>query len=170
MSFLDKISKMMLPRSTWFVITVFLLAMSIGEALFLVNLKMRAENIEKNYSELLENIEGITNGVSILIKYDNGTKIWFNNTRVPVGWSLFNATVYLTNGRVEYYTYPIGIFVIGINGVSSHDSHYWIWYKWDPVNKDWTLGETGCDSYFLKEGDILAWYLVDTSSWPPEKP
>ncbi|MEM2583904.1 MAG: hypothetical protein QXP99_00010, partial [Thermoproteota archaeon] len=128
------------------------------------------DNIEKTYSELLKSVEGITNRVNILIKYENGTKTWFNNTRIPVGWSLFNATVYLTNGRVNYQSFPFGIFVLGINGVNSHDSYYWIWYRWNPVEKDWMLGETGCDSYFLKDGDVLAWYLVDTSNWPPEKP
>jgi len=161
---------MNLPRSIWFTTTVFLLAISIGEALFLVSLKMRLDDIEGKYLELLRNVESVTNSVNILIKYENGTKTWFNNTRIPVGWSLFNATVYLTNGRVDYQPYSFGIFVTGINSVSSHDSYYWIWYKWDPMNNDWMLGETGCDSYFLRDGDILAWYLVDTSSWPPEKP
>lgn len=161
-------SKMKLPGSIWFITTVFLLAIAIGEGLFLINLKMQLDSKEKAYSELLE--RGITNRVSILIKYENGTKKWFNNTRVPVGWSLFNATVYVTSGRVNYQTFPFGIFVLGINGVDSHDSYYWIWYKWDVAKKEWVLGETGCDSYFLNDGDVLAWYLVDTSSWPPEKP
>ncbi|MBO3799789.1 MAG: hypothetical protein FGF52_01870 [Candidatus Brockarchaeota archaeon] len=157
------------PRSVWFVATVFLFTIAIGEALFLINLKMQLESKEKAYSGLLKSIEGITNSVSILIKYDNGTKTWFNNTRVPVGWSLFNLTNYVTNGRVDYQT-TFGVFITGINGVGSHDTYYWIWYRWDPVKKDWMLGETGCDSYFLNDGDVLAWYLVDTSSWPPEKP
>jgi len=161
---------MRFPRSIWFVTTIFLLALVIGEALFLVNLKMQLENKERAYSELLRSIEDMTNSISILIKYDNGTRKWFNNTRIPIGWSLFNATI-LTNGRVDYDVYPMmGVFVKGINGVSSHDSYYWMWYKWDSVKKDWVLGETGCDYYFLKNGDVLAWYLVDTSSWPPEKP
>ncbi|MEM1557022.1 MAG: hypothetical protein QXR44_00775 [Thermoproteota archaeon] len=161
---------MRFPRSIWFVATVFLLAIVIGEALFVVNLKMQLNDREKAYSELLKSIEGITNSVNILIKYDNGTKTWFNNTRIPVGWSLFNATIHLTNGRVDYQTYPFGVFIMGINGASSHDAYYWIWYRWNPVEKDWVMGETGCESYFLKDGDVLAWYLVDTSSWPPGKP
>jgi len=161
---------MKLPRSVWFITTIFLLAIAIGEAMFLINLKMQLDNIEKTYSELLKSVEGITNRVNILIKYENGTKTWFNNTMVPVGWTLFNATVYVTKGRVSYQTFPFGIFVLGINNVNSHDSYYWIWYKWDVTKKDWVLGETGCDSYFLSDGDVIAWCLVDTSHWPPEKP
>ncbi|MGC9069278.1 MAG: hypothetical protein ACP5IZ_09955, partial [Thermoprotei archaeon] len=38
-----------------------------------------------------------TVSVNLLIKFDNGTKKWYNNTVVPLGSSLFNVTKKVAN-------------------------------------------------------------------------
>lgn len=146
-------------------IVVVLISVSIivGETFYLLGLLRQLD-------ALREDIEPITLRVNLLIKYDNGTKKWFNNTLVPVGWSLFNLTFYVLEGKVEYRVYPLGVFVTGINGVSQRGNHYWFWYRWDTTTRDWVLGEVGAGSYILRRNDVLAWYLADASRWPPAKP
>ncbi|MBO3808589.1 MAG: hypothetical protein FGF50_03235 [Candidatus Brockarchaeota archaeon] len=141
----------------------------VGETLYLAGLIRQLDTLKEEINTLAKSVEPITLRVSLLVKYD-GTERWFNNTLVPVGWTLFNLTLYALGGNVDYQAYPFGVFVTGIGGVNQHGNHYWFWYRWDPETRDWVLGETGADAYVLKHGDVLAWYLVDTSSWPPAKP
>lgn len=145
-------------------------ALLAGETLYLAGLRRQLDTLTQEVEALRSSVEPITLRASLLVKYDNGTEEWFNSTLVPVGWTLFNLTLYALGGRVDYQVHPFGVFVTGINGVNQHGDYYWFWYRWDPEARDWTLGETGADSYILKRGDVLAWYLADTSSWPPAKP
>ncbi len=138
---------------------LFFTALLFGETLYLMGLKTQLDT-------LMKEVESVTLRVSLLLKYDNNTKQWFNNTVVPVGWTLFNLTVYDLKGNVNYETYSFGIAVTSINGVSQHESYYWLWYRWDAEKRDWVPGETGPDACLLKNGDVLAWYLADTSKYP----
>jgi hypothetical protein len=139
--------------------SLFFTTLLVGETLYLVSLKTQLDTLVKE-------VESITLRVSLLVKYDNGTKTWFNNTVVPVGWTLLNLTAYDLKGMIDYEVYTFGVSITGINGVSQHETYYWIWYKWNPEAQDWTPGETGPDTYLLKDGDILAWYLADVSKYP----
>jgi hypothetical protein len=152
------------------IVVIVFASLLVGETSYLVGLRRQLDMLTEEMETLARNVETITLKVSLLVKYDNGTKIWFNNTLVPVGWTLLNLTIYALGGNVDYQVYPFGVFVTGINGVSQHGNYYWFWYRWDPETRDWVLGETGADAYVLKRGDVLAWYLADTSSWPPGKP
>lgn len=138
----------------------------VGETFYLAGLRRQMDMLREEMEMLGESIEPITLRVSLLVKYDNGTKVWFNNTLVPVGWSLFNLTLHATKGNVEYQASYFGLFVTSINNVKQYGSNYWLWYRWDPESQDWTLGETGADSYMLRRNDVLAWYLADTSKYP----
>ncbi|MGB9718475.1 MAG: hypothetical protein ACPL4E_08565 [Thermoproteota archaeon] len=149
---------------------IIFVAVLVGETLYLVGLMRRLNTLTEEMETLARSVETITLRVSLLVKYDNDTGVWFNNTLVPVGWTLFNLTLYALGGKVDYQVHPFGVFVTGINGVSQHGSHYWFWYRWDHETRDWILGETGADSYVLRRNDVLAWYLADASSWPPAKP
>ncbi|MGC8831415.1 MAG: hypothetical protein ACP5PQ_02390, partial [Thermoproteota archaeon] len=131
----------------------------VGETFYLVSLKTQLDTLVKE-------VESVTLRVSLLVKYDNGTETWFNNTVIPIGWTLLNLTAYDLKGRVDYEVYSFGISVTGINGVSQHENYYWLWYKWNPEEHDWVMGETGPDAYLLKNGDVLAWYLADVSKYP----
>jgi len=157
-------------RKILIIVVIISTSVLVGETFYLVGLRRQLDTLMQEMETLTRSVETITLRVSLLVKYDNGTGVWFNNTLIPVGWNLFNLTLYALGGRVDYQAYPFGVFVTGINGVNQYGSHYWFWYRWDPEARDWTLGETGADSYILKRDDVLAWYLADTSSWPPAKP
>ncbi|MGQ9479492.1 MAG: hypothetical protein ACUVQ0_05730 [Thermoproteota archaeon] len=150
-------------------VVMILAALLVGETLYIFHLKARLEEQEEALRTLGEKIRQITYRVDLLIKYGNGSREWFNNTLVPVGWSLFNTTLNLTGGNVDYDTYPFGVFITGIKGVKQSGTRYWLWYRWDSENVEWVLGETGADTYLIKDGDILAWYFADTSN-PSDKP
>lgn len=96
--------------------------------------------------------------VNIAISYGNGTIVWYNNTYFPIGFSLFNATQKLC--KIEYVTYPFGIYITSINNVSEDPSakKYWIWYTWS--SNKWEMGPVGADQYVLKNGDVLKWELT----------
>jgi uncharacterized membrane protein YiaA len=157
-------------RKLLIIVVIIFASVLVGETFYLVGLRKQLDTLTQEMETLSRSVEPITMRVSLLIKYDNGTKTWFNNTLMPVGWTLFNLTLYVSEGKVDYQVYPFGVLVTGINGVKQHESYYWFWYRWDPEKQDWTLGETGADSYTLRRNDVLAWYLADASSWPPAKP
>lgn len=152
------------------VVVLILASLLVAETLYVLGLLRQLDALTQEIENLAKSVEPITLKVSLLVKYDNGTERWFNNTLVPVGWTLFNLTLYALGGNVDYQAYPFGVFVTGISGVNQHGNYYWFWYRWDPETRDWVLGETGADTYVLKRDDVLAWYLADTSSWPPGKP
>lgn len=123
-------------------------------------------NKEKQYTDLTAKLKEVSYNVNILIKYDNGTKTWYNQTIIPIGWSLFNATLKITNGKVTYLTSFGSPFITTINGVKGSGSYMWMWYSWNTASSSWKLGETGANAYVLNDRDVVAWYLVDTSNYP----
>jgi hypothetical protein len=86
---------------------------------------------------------------------------WYNETRIPIGWSFYNATNKITNGNVEGIWSEFGVFVTAINGVEGSGPQYWIWFTWDEATKQWTSGATGTDVHILRQNEIVAWYLTD---------
>ena len=109
--------------------------------------------------------------VNICIDYGNGTKVWHNNTLVPVGFTLLNATELIAD--VDYTTWPEqGAFVNGINGVmlSSEEKKSWFWWRWDATISRWILGEVGADQHVLQRGEIVAWTYQSYETWPPPPP
>ena len=41
-----------------------------------------------------QNYKALANSLNMLVKYNNGTKAWYNQTIVPLGWSLFNPKLF----------------------------------------------------------------------------
>lgn len=128
-----------------------------------------ATTISVNYYQLSQNQENIIKSlqaiisetslkVDIAISYGNGTIIWHNNTYLPIGSSLFNATQKLC--KIKYTVFPYGIYITSINNVSEDPSagKFWIWYIWS--SNKWEMGPVGADQYILKNGDILKWELT----------
>ncbi len=122
--------------------------------------------LAKEYSDTVTRLKDISYNVNILIKYGNGTKAWHNRTFVPIGWALFNATLKVTNGMVDYTTLFGSPFITAINGVKGGGSRFWMWYVWNSTSATWQLGEVGADQHILRDGETVAWYLVDTSTYP----
>jgi len=115
--------------------------------------------LEKRYDDTVSTLNAATYVVKILVKYDNGTKVWYNQTRIPIGWSLLQATNRTTGWKVLGQKFAFGTFVISINGVPGKGPAYWIAYSWD--GRKWTSINVGSDQYLLREGEIVAWYLTE---------
>lgn len=134
------------------------------------------ENIITKINECIENLEEILNltketiTINIGIDYGNGSRIWFNSTRVKLGSTLFNATIKIA--KVKYTAYPYGIFIDSINNLENNPSKsmYWIWWYWSSKENKWKLGQVGCDKYILTDKITVIWYYQNTAQWPPNPP
>lgn len=118
------------------------------------------------YEDTLRDLEAVTIHVSLLINYGNGTREWHNNTRVPVGFSVLNAT--LAVAEVDYAIGQYGAFVTAINGVGGDTGMFWIWLYWNATSSEWKTGPVASDMHVLHNGDLVAWSY--TSEWPPPPP
>ncbi|MCS7365868.1 MAG: DUF4430 domain-containing protein, partial [archaeon GB-1867-035] len=114
-------------------------------------------NLTSKINECIENLEKIldlieeTITVNIGIDYGNGSRIWFNSTKIKLGSTLFNATTKIA--EVKYTSYSFGIFIDSINNLENNPSKsmYWIWWYWDSKENKWKLGQIGCDKYILTD-------------------
>lgn len=120
--------------------------------------------------QALSRLKGVSYTVDMLIDYGGGVKKWHNDTSIPIGASLLNATLTIT--KVEYTTSGLGAFVTSIDGVSQDPAknRYWIWWYWDLARNAWVAGEEASDLLKPRDKAILAWQLADVSKWPPEPP
>ena len=125
---------------------------------------------EELYRGLVEKVEGMMYQVDYLVN-DGESRVWHNDTLVPVGWTLLNLTVKMADGDVDYTLGEFGAFVNAIEGVGlikdkEHQSHFWLWWRFDPAKRSWVMGEASSDSYQLRNGDVLAWSYSDASKYP----
>jgi hypothetical protein len=160
-------------RNIWFITSLLLIIIVIVNAGLTIYYYQGYTTLEKQNNELIttlneasQKLSDVSYIVDILVKYKNGTKIWYNQTLIPIGWSFFNATIKITNGNVGYDMFFGSPFITEIHGDKASGVYAWLWFKWDKTSSAWKSGETGADGYMLKDKDILAWYLADTSTWP----
>jgi len=114
----------------------------------------------QEYDNLIREYETVTMRVNILIDYGNGTKIWYNNTVVPQGATLLNATERVAVVQTTYWPQYQAVFVDAINGVYPTKPHYWWWKYWDTNSKEWKDGEVGADLCKLKPNETVMWLYV----------
>lgn len=133
------------------------------------NLKLRSKvaEVEQERQRLAMELDKVGVRINLLIDFSNGTRLWFNNTLLPYGSSLLNATLVKAQ-PVRYTVFPMGIFVDEIMGVANARPWYWLWWKYRDGR--WVMGETGADAEKLRSGGIYAWKYSNTGSWPPEPP
>jgi hypothetical protein len=106
-----------------------------------------------------------TLSVNVTINYENGTVTWYNATRVPAGYTLFDLTQKIAIVKYSYSALiePGHVFVDSINNKAAYtDPSYtwgygWIWYYWNDAEKNWVSGPVGCDAWLLKDGGIYKW-------------
>jgi hypothetical protein len=97
--------------------------------------------------------------VNIGINYGTGPVEWANNTIVPSGESLLNATMRVAT--VEFSTYPgLGAFVTSINGRSQNASAnlYWMLWVYNPQAQQYELAQVGASTYLLTSDQTFQWY------------
>ncbi|MEM3510693.1 MAG: hypothetical protein QW158_03190 [Nitrososphaerales archaeon] len=147
------------------VVLLILLVLSSGLSVYFY---LDSVDVKSRYNYVLSELRGVAFEVDLLIDYGNGSLVWHNNTLLPIGSSLLNATLKVSRS-VEYLGSDMGVFVNGIDGVGTkvvQKGHYWIWWRFDKEKGEWTIGETAADQYMIKQGDILAWLYEDTSNYP----
>jgi len=126
------------------------------------NLSGMSSGTMKDLSEMIESISL----VNILVSYGNGTKVWYNNTAIPLGSTAFKALLAIAD--VEYSESDFGVFVTSINGVVGSSTHFWLYWGWDAENSEWIFPDVGASEYILHRGDTIAW--VYESEYPPPPP
>jgi len=157
-------------RNPWFVLSLFLIATTIIASSTTVYYYVQYRYVSGQYQDTLSKLRSSTYTVNIAIKFDNTTMIWYNDTIIPIGWSLFNATHLITKGNLTYSIFYGAPFITSIFGVKSHGYYAWLWWFWNSTRDGWQLGEVGASDYILKDGSTVIWSLIDTATWPPSGP
>ena|SRR2546425_4856243 len=111
--------------------------------------------------------------VNTLLNFGNSTSKWFNESRVPIGWTFYNLTIYVANGNIDS-TYYGGVlnehYINAIDGVRQDGSSFW--HLWQYCNKDraWSYSNVGADQIRLVDNQTLAWYFDSFSNYGPPVP
>jgi len=121
----------------------------------------------REYNNLADQFNSISLKVNILLDYGNGTRVWYNNTVLPLGSTAFNATCSIADVDKKDYGEPLGILVTSINGVANNNPYGWFYCYWDSKNSEWIFPTHSCAKHILHEGDTIA-FTYD--SWPPQPP
>jgi hypothetical protein len=105
--------------------------------------------------------------VNIGINYGTGPVEWQNNTSVPSGENLLNAT--MSVATVEFTTFPgMGAFVTSINGRNQNPSAnlYWLFWVYNPQTRQYESPPVGASSYLLTSDQTVQWYLSSGTLGP----
>ncbi len=121
------------------------------------------EQTTNAYQDLLHILRGVKYSASVLFDFGNGTRVWFNNTRVPLGWNLYNLTVNLMQGRVTAIYYPQyrAHFVTGIDGVNNTQNKFWFVWLHDN-SSSWYTSPVGADDVTIHNESLYAWTFCAT--------
>lgn len=116
-------------------------------------------------------LEGISLKANMLLSYGNGTKIWQNNTVLPLGSTAFTAIYYIAE-TINYTDYggELGILVTSINCVANNSTHGWFYWYWNSGSSKWTLPSYSCAKHILHRGDTIAFTYTSYMEWPPPTP
>jgi len=125
---------------------------------------------QNEYENLASEMESISLRVNILVSYGNGTKIWHNNTALPLASTAFTAILAIADIKYTDYGGELGILVTSINGLASNSTHGWLYWYWDAENSEWILPEYSCAKYILHREDIIAFTYESYMTWPPPSP
>lgn len=138
-----------------------------------------SELYKERYEAVLEQLEIFTVTVNILIDYGNGTRVWFNDTRVSAGATVFDATRkvadvdYMSYSGPEWVGYPnnTAYLVTAINGVVNNETHAWFWWYWS-VEVGWVFPPYGANhvNATVVDGGVYAWTFRSWVVWPPPPP
>lgn len=106
----------------------------------------------------------------VLVDFGNGTRVWYNGTRVQPGWNLYTETVVLTNGDLQAEWYPQfqEHLVSGIDGVNASQTMSWFLWTFNST-ASWQAPQLGADDLPVYNGSIFAWtYCGSSPSGAPE--
>jgi hypothetical protein len=113
--------------------------------------------LTEQYESSIERYKAVTMHVNFCIDYGNGTIFWYNETVVPLGYELLNATRLIAEVNSTYWPAYQASFVDAINGVANNPPYYWMWLYWDENENMWKYGPVGADLYSLKPNEVIMW-------------
>jgi hypothetical protein len=117
----------------------------------------QAESANQTYVRQLKqlNVKYFSN---ILIDYGNGTKTWYNNTKVDPGWNLYVTTQLITNGHINATYYPQygSHFITAIYNVANTKTNYWLLWTYNSTAA-WHMAQVGSDQLKMYNGSVYAW-------------
>ncbi len=114
----------------------------------------------QDYVQLTREYEAVTMRVNIAIDYGNGTKVWYNDTIVPLGATLLNVTETVADVQSTPWPEYQAVFIDAINGIPTTETHFWWWKYWSVETQEWKDGEIGADIYKLKPMETVMWQYV----------
>jgi hypothetical protein len=144
----------------WFTISLVLLSALTYSCLISAYFYGQYLVAQSNYLNAISSLDEISYKVNMLVEYGS-TKTWYNETIIPVGCSLLNATSKATGEIVDGEMSSFGFFVKSVKGVYATYPSSWLWFSWDKAERRWIQGSSGSDSYLMKQGDVVGWLLTD---------
>ena len=108
---------------------------------------------------LLQNFEELHMDINLLINFGNGTVLYFNQTSIPIFFTMYDSTLLITNNTVDstYYEEFDSYFVNSIFDMQGNSTHGW--YAWEFKNNKWVISNNGSNNIQLSSGDTIAWYF-----------
>jgi hypothetical protein len=110
--------------------------------------------------------------VNVLVDYGNGTRHWYNDTKIQPGWNGYVATLVAMDGNVQAAWYPQygEHFVTGVGGVPDTQSRFWFLLTYD-VTTSWQVAQSGVDQIPVFNGTVFAWaFCPENASYGPTCP
>lgn len=105
----------------------------------------------------------------MLMDYGNGTRQWYNGTRIQPGWNAYIATMVLLDGNVQATWYPQygEHYVSGLQGVSDTTGDFWFLLTYNKTTS-WQVAQVGADDVPIFNGTVFAWaYCPENADYFP---
>ena len=126
--------------------------------------------LDQNYQAIQENIDNVSINIDFIVDFGNGTIIYFNQTRVPVGFSMYDSTAFIIgeeNIDSIYYSDFNAYFVNSLLGTGNNPDYAWSAWQYQ---QDWELLEIGSNLFIPKDGQTIAWYYQDVNEFGSGNP
>ena len=123
------------------------------------------ENIKLEQNTIVAENNSIN--LDLIINFGNGTVLYFNQTSVPDGFSMYNSTQYIIgedNIDSTYYSEFNAYFVNSIFDTANDSNHAWSAWKYEECCK-WQVLDVGSNLYILKNKQTIAWYYQDVNEF-----
>jgi hypothetical protein len=110
----------------------------------------------------------VTYNANLLLDYGNGTRTWFNNTKVLPGTNVYIETQIVTGGRINATWYPqySSHFVTAIFNVGSTSSLYWLLYTYNKTAA-WQQAPVGPDGLQAYNNSVYVWIYCGSNCTAP---
>ena len=126
--------------------------------------------LDQNYQAIQENIDNVSINIDFIVDFGNGTIIYFNQTLVPVGFSMYDYTTFIIgeeNIDSIYYSDFNAYFVNSLLGTGNNPDYAWSAWQYQ---QDWQLLDIGSNLFIPKDGQTIARYYQDVDEFGSGNP